>query len=360
MVVASGIELPEIKAAPGGWFGSELAQTPELWKLGMPGDVADELLKATADLGPGTVGIDPLQRPPAVSENTRSFIAEVYRRLSDEPGFIVITGFPITDQLELTEAVYGVFGLLVGPPNRQDPFEERFISRIQAVGRDESRRTEQEFRLPEGLEPHVDIGTDLISLLCVRPAQRGGISGVLSTKKLHNLMLEEHPDLLSELYRPIPLTLPPFQVPDGQDVPQWCEIPLFSQIDDRFAGHYDRVWVERSQTLEGAPKLTERHFAAFDAADELMNRPGMILEMDLRPGELQLVNNLYVLHGRTAYYDDDPKHGRLLLRMHLAFPHSPPLPEAYTPLFGATRAGTYRGGKWRTGKLGKRLGAPLG
>jgi hypothetical protein len=360
MIVASGSDLPVIKAAPGGWVGSELAQAPELWKLGIPDDVADELLKVAADLGPDGIGTDPLQPPPSVSENTRSFITELYRRLAGEPGFVVITGFPIAERLELTEAVYGVFGLLAGPPNRQDPFEEGFIARIEAVGRDESRPGAQGFRMPQELEPHVDIGTDLIGLLCVRPAQRGGISSLVSTKKLHNIMLEEHPALLSELYRPVPITLPPFQVPDGQDVPRWCALPLFSQIDDQFAGHYDRVWVERSQALEDAPRLTERHLAAFDAVEELMNRPGMTLEMDLRAGELQLVNNLYVLHGRTSYYDDDPKRGRLLLRMHLAFPHSPSLPAAYAPLFGATQAGTYRGGKWRTGKFGRRLGTPLG
>ena len=54
-------------------------------------------------------------------------------------------------------------------------------------------------------------------------------------------------------------------------------------------------------------------------AVELANRPDFSVRMDLRPGEMQFINNYHVLHGRTAY-EDDPANGqkRHLKRLWLA------------------------------------------
>lgn len=325
----------------------------------MPEEVIGDLLRIAADLGPDGSVTDPLRHPARASEGTRAFVADVHRRLAGEPGLVVLTGFPILEEPGRTEAVYGALGLLLGPPLRWSALEEGFIARVEAVGRDEKQPGPQDYRLPRELRFHIDTSTDLISLLCVRAAQSGGESRVLSSKKLHNLILDEDPGLLSVLYQPLPCKVPALQVPDGHEAPRWCEIPLFSQVDGHFVAHYGRAYVEQSQAFDDAPRLTQRQVNVLDAVDELAARPGLGLEMTLAPGDLQVVNNLYVMHARGAYHDADPGRGRLLLRMHLAFPGSPALPPAFAPLYGATAAGTYRGGKWRTGKVGERLGTPL-
>ncbi|MDG2262892.1 MAG: TauD/TfdA family dioxygenase, partial [Actinomycetota bacterium] len=57
--------------------------------------------------------------------------------------------------------------------------------------------------------------------------------------------------------------------------------------------------------------------AALDAWEEIANRPEMYLEMDLKPGDMQLLSNHTIAHARTAYEDvpDGPK--RHLLRLWL-------------------------------------------
>lgn len=340
MVRASDFRAPEIKRVPGGWVGSERAADPGSWRLPVPERLADELLHIA---GPDGVVINPLRPRPTVSAESRSFIADVHRRLAGEPGFVVLTGFPVSDRPGLTERAYALFGLLVGAPVREDALDERFIT---CIGR--SRRPRDHLR-----RFHVAPSTDLIGVLCVRPARRGGTSRVISSRRLHNVMLDEYPDLLRELYQPLPVQVPPLRVPAGREAPRWCRIPMFSQVDGQFAAQCDRGLVERSQAFDDAPPPRQFQVAALEAVDEVLNRPDLWLEMSLRAGDLQLVNNLCVMHARTSFHDD----GRLLLRMHLAFAGSPALPPDFAPLFGATAAGTYRGGKWRTGN--ERLGTPL-
>jgi hypothetical protein len=67
--------------------------------------------------------------------------------------------------------------------------------------------------------------------------------------------------------------------------------------------------------------------------------------MELQPGDLQLLNNHVVYHGRTAYEDTDgPDRDRLLLRLWLAPPNSRELPPGFEALWGTTAPGAPRGG----------------
>ncbi len=67
--------------------------------------------------------------------------------------------------------------------------------------------------------------------------------------------------------------------------------------------------------------------------------------MELEPGDLQLLNNHVVYHGRTAYEDaDGPEGDRLLLRLWLAPPNSSALPPGFETLRGTTASGAPRGG----------------
>jgi len=67
--------------------------------------------------------------------------------------------------------------------------------------------------------------------------------------------------------------------------------------------------------------------------------------MELRPGDMQFLNNHVIYHGRTAYMDEPgPGQDRLLLRLWLAPPNSRPLPEGFETLWGHIECGAVRGG----------------
>jgi hypothetical protein len=285
---------------PGGWHGCELARDPESWRVSLSGEVRDDLLRAAADLGSDGVSADPYQPLPRVSARTRSLVAELYRRLAGEPGVVMLTGFPVTEGPELTEAAYLLLAKLLGQPIMQ-MLDGSLLARVEADTANPGAAVPgvQGRVVPMTLPFHVDGGTDLVGLLCVRPARAGGMSRLVSCRAVHNMLLARHPDLLSALYQPVPLYVQPMRGPDGDQSPGWCEVPMFSQVGGHFAAYCSRRLVEGGQRFPDAPRLTQQVAAALDAVDEVTGKPGLPLEMTLQPGDLLLFNNLSLLHART-------------------------------------------------------------
>jgi hypothetical protein len=344
----------------GGWYGADLAEKPEAWRVPMPADVGDDLLRAAEVLVPGELGIlgaDPFQHRPEVSARTWSLVGELQRRLAGAPGHAVLTGFPVHEDQKLTETAYVVLMMLIGQPVLQR-LDSQLIVRVEAQPQGKVPGAGR-IGITTAMAPHVDRATDLVGLLCIRPAQSGGLSFAVSSKTVYNTMLERHPDLLAVLCRPVPTHVPPQWGPNGEVEHRWCELPMFSRLGDHFASYFNRRHIEATQIFPDAPRITPELAAAVDAVEEVGRIPELRLEMPLRPGDLQLVNNLSVAHARTAYSDDARKNGRLLLRMHAAFGGSPELPRGFAAIFGSSKAGTYRGGLWQTPEVRERFGAQL-
>lgn len=327
-------------AVSGGWRGADLAAEPGRWQLAIPEPVADELMHL-ASAGAG-VDRDPLAPPPAVSDAAGALVEAVRGRLAGYPGFVLLRGFPVSAAEELVQAAYGLFGKLIGPPVSQTR-DGTFLARVEDRGANIGSPTQRGHRSASALAFHAD-RTDVIGLLCVRPAAEGGLSRIVSSKELHNIVLAERPDLLPVLYDCLPNDQRGEEQP-GQ--PAWCPLPVFSQVDGDFAARYVRRFIEGSQRHDDAPRLTRRQREAMDLVDEILDRPAVAFEMDLRPGDLQLINNFHLLHSRSAFRDPDGPHtGRLLLRLWLSFAHSPTLPDEFAALCGETAGGAYRGGVW--------------
>lgn len=325
-----------------------------LWRIPMSPDVAFELAASSrAAVADGT-GLDPAALRPLGLRRTEAFVADLRRRLSDGLGFVVITGFPVdaADPREV-EMAYWLLGLLLGRPVSQS-HKGDLLGRVEDRGADIASPIQRGYESSAELPFHVD-RTDVIGLLCVRPASSGGLSRLVSSKAVHDMLLEEHPELLAELYRPYPNDRRGEEQP-GE--PPWSGIPVFSRADGSFAARYVRRFIAGSQRHESAPRLTERQTAAMDALDEILQRPGVSLDMKLRTGDLQFINNFHTLHARTAFADRGGA-GRLLLRLWLAFEGSPALPHHFSALYGAIEAGSYRGGVWPPGTTPHACGRPV-
>ena len=120
-------------------------------------------------------------------------------------------------------------------------------------------------------------------------------------------------------------------------------MPIFAARDGRFTTQYSRTFVEAAQKIDGIPRLTPEQDEALDLLAEVADELGH--EMELRPGDMQLLNNHVVYHGRTAYTDEDgAERDRLLLRLWLAPADSRPLPDGFEVLWGSIEPGAVRGG----------------
>ncbi|MFE5795167.1 TauD/TfdA family dioxygenase [Streptomyces sp. NPDC056503] len=148
------------------------------------------------------------------------------------------------------------------------------------------------------LPPHMDRGEGptpphVLALLCVRPAAEGGASLLAAGTTVHNRLLADDPAALRELYGDFHFGRGP-----GFDRVR----PVFRRDGDTLDVHYNRYWIDRGQDETGTPHPPARRHA-LDVVDRLLADPATVLRLPLRRGDLLLVNNDAVLHGRTAFQD---------------------------------------------------------
>jgi hypothetical protein len=187
---------------------------------------------------------------------------------------------------------------------------------------------------------HTD-SCDVIALLAVSNGMAGGVSKLASIPHIHNAMLRRRPDLLALLFEPFWRRRT--DEAEAARAGRHVSLPVFGLQDGRFTSQYSRTFVEQAQEEPGIPRLTAAHQAALDLLAEIAE--ASCLHAPFEAGDLQLLNNHVVYHGRTAYQDDAGQaRRRLLLRLWLAVPNSRPLPAGFETYWGETAAGALRGG----------------
>lgn len=192
---------------------------------------------------------------------------------------------------------------------------------------------------PGQLRFHTD-RCDIVGLLCVRQASAGGVSTIASSATVYNAILAEHPDLHRLLCSPIPRSR--FGEEAGGEYITY-DLPVFGVRDGKLTSHFSMTYIENAQLRPGTRRLTA---AEHDAIQLLLDTAAQhCFEMTLEPGDIQLLNNHVVYHGRTAFRDDaSTGHDRMLMRLWLSAPNSRALPEDHAVLWGDVRGGAARGG----------------
>jgi len=121
-------------------------------------------------------------------------------------------------------------------------------------------------------------------------------------------------------------------------------IPPFMLCQDRMITTYARSAVQKAQALPRVPALTDAQIEAMDLLDELAADPELYLDMEFRPGDIQLVSNYSVFHSRTSYEDwPEVAQRRHLLRLWLACAKGSALPPAMYEHWGTTSSGRPNG-----------------
>jgi hypothetical protein len=180
---------------------------------------------------------------------------------------------------------------------------------------------------------HTDVGADIVGLLCRHPARAGGASHVTSAMALHNAMLDQRPDLVRVLARPIHRDRRGEYV--AGKAPTY-ETPVFCYHAGYMTVTFVRRFVESAPRHAGVPPVTPELIEAMDLLEDLAESDELRLDMDFRPGDIQWINNLTVFHSRGDFADwPEPARKRHLLRLWLAMADGWPLPPSYYERFGA-------------------------
>lgn len=228
-------------------------------------------------------------------------------------GFALIRGVPVGQLTrEEVNVLYWGLGQHLGIPVRQNDAGELLVSVIDE-GKSFSDPTVRGYQTSDRLEFHSD-SSDLVCLLCLRPAQRGGASMIVSGVAIHDEMVATRPDLAEVMHRPFW-----WDRRKSDEDSSFFACPVFGwSRAGQLAVYYGRAHIESAQRGKGIPELSPLQLEALDLFDELASDPRFAVSMDFQPGDIQVLNNHLILHSRTAYEDaPDPAQRRELLRLWL-------------------------------------------
>ena len=268
----------------------------------------DSALQAVRDRGLETTEVE---RADFALDPIAEDIAGIVRELQHGRGLVVVRGFPVERySLADLETVYWGFGVHLGVAVSQSVMGDRLGHVIDVTDTDPNARA---YRNNRELTLHTDLA-DIVSFLCVRKAKSGGVSWFASALAVHNMMLETRPDLLAILYRGFPWFRSGEHGSDSAAITPW-QVPVLSEAQGLVSCRYVRSYIMEAAEREGEP-LSGPEVEALDCFEEIAHRDGVPISFVLEPGEAVLINNLTVMHARTAFRSDEhPERKRLLLRL---------------------------------------------
>jgi len=338
---------------PCAWVGTEMARSTRWVRDLAAADVAelDAALRLVEQRGLPWYEI---QRKDFPLPGLRALLDDVADELENGSGMMKLRGLPVDrySESELRQLYFGL-GANLGTPVFQNRSGE-LMRLIRDEGAEVGKRYGQIESTPDGkpflssyartlssgaLRFHTD-RTDVVALLCVRQARKGGVSTICSSVAVMNEMLKRRPDLAELLYEPY------YRSRHGEEAVENGEVyalPIFGARDGRFTSHFSLTYIEEAQMVGKVPKLTAAQKAALDMLLALAKE--LAFEMSFEPGDIQFLNSHVTYHGRTPFEDDKSAgQDRLLMRLWLSMPNSRALPSGQEVLWQRIEAGALRGG----------------
>ncbi|MFD4655582.1 TauD/TfdA family dioxygenase [Kitasatospora sp. NPDC058444] len=270
-----------------GWSSLELDARRELWSLPL-GERERRLLWADARAG----------RWDAAGE-VRGRLREFVRNAADSVGVTHVSGLvdPSHPEQEITEVLSFLledFGRIVPQNGRGD---------LTSVLHDQDGDGNTELGF------HCDT-CDLLVLLCLRPAfDGGGLTKLASARHVHDLIRQERPDALATLREDWTFER------SGRAGPQVVVTPILYDRKDGTIGCYYQTRTVRSSPDRGGPELSDRQWEALGVLDEVLYRPEIAFGLPMAAGDLLIIRNSRVLHGRSPFVDEPGPYARRMLRI---------------------------------------------
>jgi hypothetical protein len=246
----------------------------------------------------------------------KPLIDEIRREIADGRGFIVLRRLPVEEYSKNELAmIFWLIGTHLGHGVSQSVLGDR-LGHVKDFSREDPLA--RAYRNKQELSPHTDL-SDLVGLVCLRSAMRGGVTRLTSALSMHNVMLSECPEVLERLYQGYVFHRRGEEQPG--DLPYTpYRVPVYSALDGQVSVRYVRSYVEAGETAVGR-RMGEAELAVLDRFEQISKRPELTLEFTLQPGEMYFLNNYTILHARTAFEDfEEEDRRRHLLRLWLEAP----------------------------------------
>jgi len=312
------------------WRGTDLHRD-QSWILHFTPEQVREMRDAVAKVRSmpiDAIGIADFQVP-----SLKPTFARIAHDLEDGRGFVLMRGMPV-DGLDAEEVkrLYWGFGIQMGEPVSQNKFGN-LIGNVRNEGARYGTQTSRGYNSNMALRVHND-STDVVGLLCMRPAKSGGLSIISSATTIYNEFVTRRPDLVEQLYEGYH-----YHLRGEERAGHWGvtphRIPVFSYHAGKMSCRYVRNAIQLVPERTGVP-FTPREQETIDLFDQYATSPEICYAMDLQRGDLQLLNNYVTVHTRTAFEDhEEPELMRHLMRLWLRLYESRPLAPEFENRYGA-------------------------
>lgn len=268
-----------------------------------------------SELGGEDISRDTFQLPSSLQR----MLSNVKRDVYEGAGYGIIKGIDPTeysaeDNLLLYLGIIDYIGPIRGVQNRHgDIITHVTVADTWGNVPDAKRHglhTNQE------LPPHNDMGSEILCLSVRSCSTKGGSTYIASSWRIYNDLATEHREVLKELATPTW----PIQV-SGQST-RYILAPLIAYYDSKILLNFDpgRLGAHPSLDVsqrERIPSLTSAQLTALDTVSTLARKHRV--RLDLGPGDIVLINNWALLHGRDSYTDGD-NYRRHLIRVWIRNP----------------------------------------
>lgn len=341
VVELSGVEdLPPPRDDASIWYGKDMSARTDWLHVLTPADNA-EIEAAIRPLVDAEANIARITKADFPLPNLGPRLAGICSEVMDGRGFALLRGLPVENwsMRESATAYFGI-GAHFGHARSQNG-KGHVLGHVRDLGRDAvNDPSARIYQTTERQTYHTD-SSDIVALLCLKTAQSGGASALVSSMTIYKEMYDRRPDLLPSLFEALH-TDRRGEIPAGEK--PWHDIPVYNWHEGYLSALYARRYIDSARRFPEVDALTPLQTEALDLFDLLAEDPDINMQMTFQPGDMQWVHNHTMLHDRTSFVDwpeDDRK--RHLLRLWLAVPGARPLPQIYTQRYGSVEIGD-RGG----------------
>jgi hypothetical protein len=335
------------------WIGAEMRKREAEWSYRLSPSEIDEIEAAVRGVRARGLDIADIRRADFPLPTLGPVLDRLRTQVLDGRGFVLLRALPVEGRpLEESATAYWGIGTYFGSARSQNAKGHLLGHVYDLGGLSATNPNLRGYATAERQNFHID-RCDVVALLCLRRAKSGGLSAIVSSMTVHNVMAGRRPDLLERLYQPFPVDRRG-EVPEGKA--PFYEAPVFNEYAGYLSILYSRQYIGSAQRFPEARRLTAEDIEALDMFAELANDPELRLDMNFMPGDTQFLHNHTILHARSAYEDwPELERKRHLLRLWLAPPGARPLPPVFAECYGGVTIGD-RGGIICKGT---RLHAPL-
>lgn len=323
------------------WTATEMRQRSD-WKVSLNASEIEEICVAVRQSIDADLPISAIDRGNFALPTLSKKLTAIHRELIHGRGFVLLSEMPVQalSREEIIRAYAGV-GAWLGTAVSQNG-QGHLVGHVKDIGNDPGDPATRIYTTSHRQPFHTD-SCDIVGLLCLQPARRGGQSAIASSTAIYLHMMEQTPQLAAQLKLPYTYDRKG-EVPAGKQ--STYQMPVVHEYQDNINVIYARDFIDAALVrFPDKVTTTDLQLEALDEFDRLAHSDRFKLEMEFQQGDIQFLHNHQILHARTGYEDfDEPEKKRHLIRLWLSAHQPRELPVAYEERYGPIVAGCVRGG----------------